>query len=93
MVVAGTERFGEDVAHGSSRRAAHAVDEARPSLDEEGVAHLVENADGLEHPDARGQQRLAEVKAGMVRAFEQDHAAPERGEPRREYLPRRGRRR
>ena len=41
----------------------------------------------VEHADARRQQRLAEVKARMVRALEDDDAAPERGHARRKHRP------
>ena len=87
------ERLGERVAR-SARRGPPAPSTKRaPRLTRKRVAHLVEDADGVEHPHARRQQRLAEVKARMTLALEHDDAAPERGEARRADRARRARRR
>ncbi len=66
-----------------------AVDEARPPLDEEPLAHVVEHADGLQHAQAVRQQRLAQVESRVPPPLEQHHPDASRRESRRADGPRR----
>ena len=80
MVPARLKRLGERVPYGACRLAAHPLDEPGAALDEERVAHLVEDADRFQDPDAGRQERLAQMKARVARALEDDHSSPVRSE-------------
>ncbi len=60
-----------------------AVDESRPPFDDEPRPHLVEDADGLEHAQARRQERLTQVKPRVPVSLEDEDVPPELREPRR----------
>ena len=81
MVPAGVERVREVVA--GRPFVVAGIDEARTALQEKAGAHVVEDADGLEHIHAVGQERFAQVKARMVLALEDDDPPSPRRQPRR----------
>ena len=87
VIPARRERVGERVARRAGVRPAGPLDEAGASLDHERVAHLLEDADGVQHADAPRQERLAQVKARMMLALEDDHAAAQRREARGAHGP------